>query len=62
VIVELIGHTTTHTGLRIQAELNPRAYPTDTKVSDAQLAAVCLHSDPFHGDWNYTITPQVSAK
>ena len=43
VIVELIGHTTTQTGLRIQAELNPTAYPTGTIVSDAALAAVCLH-------------------
>jgi len=57
VIVELIGHTTTQTGLRIQAELNTRPYPTGTKVSDAALDAVQLTPDPFHGDWNYTIAP-----
>lgn len=58
VIVELIGHTTTRKGLRIQAELNPRPYPTGTKVSDDALAAVQLERAAFHGDWNYTITPQ----
>ena len=58
VIVELIGHTTTQTGLRIQAELNPRAYPTGTIVSDADLAAVRLEPAAFHGNWNYTIAPQ----
>jgi hypothetical protein len=58
VIVELIGHTTTQTGLRIQAELNPRAYPTGTIVSDAELAAVHLEPAAFHGEWNYTIAPR----
>jgi hypothetical protein len=57
VIVEVIGHTTTAKGLRIQAELNPGTYPTGTEVSDAELAAVRLERDPFHGDWNYTIAP-----
>jgi len=58
VIVELIGHTTTQTGLRIQAELNQQSYPTGTVVSDATLAAVRLERAAFHGDWNYTIAPQ----
>ena len=57
VIVELIGHTTTAKGLRVQAELNPRPYPTGTKVSDAALDAVQLTPAAFHGDWNYTIAP-----
>ena len=58
VIVNLIGHTTTRRGLRVQADLNTRAYPTGTKVSDASLAAVRLQPGAFHGNWNYTITPQ----
>ncbi len=58
VIVELIGHTTTATGLRIQAELNPGTYPTGIQVSEAELATVHLQRDSFHGDWNYTIAPQ----
>lgn len=58
VIVELIGHTTTQTGLRIQAELNPGLYPTGLTVSDDELAVVRLEPAAFHGNWNYIITPQ----
>jgi Rhodopirellula transposase DDE domain len=58
VVVELIGHTATAAGLRIQAELDGNAYPTGIKVSDAELAAVRIKKDSFHGDWNYTILPR----
>ncbi len=58
VIVELIGATTTASGLRVQAELDPGAYPTKVKVSDAELARVQLAPHAFHGEWNYTITPR----
>jgi Rhodopirellula transposase DDE domain len=34
VIVELIGATTTHTGLRVRAELDRGRYPLGVKVSD----------------------------
>lgn len=60
--MELIGHTTTQPGLCIQAELNSRLYPTGTVVSDADLAAVRLQPDAFHGNWNYTITPRQGSK
>jgi hypothetical protein len=58
VIVNLIGHTRTQTGLTIRAELDRETYPTGVQVSDAELAAVCLQRDEFHGDWNYTISPR----
>ena len=57
VIVELIGATTTASGLRVQAELDPGTYPTRVKVSDAELERVRLVPHAFHGEWNYTITP-----
>ena len=60
VIVELIGATTTAGGLRVQAELDPGAYPTKVKVSDAELARVHLTPHAFHGEWNYTVTPRPS--
>jgi hypothetical protein len=60
VIVDLIGHTTTEQGLRIQAALDTGCYPKGIKVSDQELAHVCLEKDDFHGDWNYTITPRQS--
>lgn len=58
VIVELIGATTTTTGLRVQAERDTATYPTKVKVSDTELASVCVTSHEFHGEWNYTISPQ----
>ncbi len=57
VVVDLIGATTTRTGLRVQAELDSAAYPTNVKVADAELAAVRLMPHPFHGEWNYIVAP-----
>jgi hypothetical protein len=57
VIVELIGATTTQTGLRVHAELDRGRYPLGVKVSDEELAAVSLARHAFHGEWNYTIQP-----
>ena len=56
VIVDLIGKTTTRTGLKVQAELDRGSYPTGVKVADAELAAVPLTRHDWHGEWNYTIT------
>jgi transposase len=58
IIVNLIGDTTTKEGLRIQAELDTGLYKTGIKVSEEQLAKVQLQRATFHGEWNYTITPQ----
>lgn len=54
-IVNLIGATTSDTGLRVQAELDAEFYPTKVRVSDDQMAAVHLYPHYFHGEWNYTI-------
>ena len=56
-IISLIGATTTRTGLAVHARLDERSYPKGIKVTDAQLAAVNLHGDSFHPEWNYTIKP-----
>ena len=56
-IVQLIATTTTDTGLKVRALLDEAKYPKGIKVSDAQLAAVNLTRHTFHGDWNYTISP-----
>jgi transposase len=60
VIVSLIANTTTTTGLRIRAELDPTPYPTGLKVSDAELAGVQIQRETFHGEWNYGIAPRAS--
>ncbi len=57
VIINLIAHTTTGKGLRIQAELDTGIYPTGLKVSKKQLAEVNLQRHNFHGEWNYRIIP-----
>ncbi|MDT5069983.1 MAG: hypothetical protein QOI48_3895 [Solirubrobacteraceae bacterium] len=57
VILNLIAATTTKTGLTVYARLDDRDYPKGIEISDADLAAVNLRPDDFHGDWNYTITP-----
>ena len=56
-VVNLIGSTTTKAGLHIEAELDSNTYETGIEVSDEELAAIHIKKDTFHGDWNYTITP-----
>jgi hypothetical protein len=58
VVVNLIGSTTTATGLTIQAELDENEYPIGTKVTDEDLAGLCIKRNKFHGEWNYTILPK----
>jgi len=58
VIVNLIAATTTKTGLRVRAELDPAKYPKGVKVSDKEVAAIRLERDKFHGEWNYAILPR----
>ena len=58
VIVDLIGSTTTETGLTVRCELDPKAYPKGIVVSDRDMATINVLCDQFHGDWNYTIRPR----
>ena len=55
VIVNLIGSTTTQSGLVINAELDTNLYPKGIRISDEELEAVNLTKASFHGEWNYTI-------
>ena len=57
-IVELIGATTTKTGLKIECALDPRTYEKGIKISDAEMATLNLTGDDFHPEWNYTIEPR----
>jgi hypothetical protein len=57
VIVNLIAATTTKTGLRLRAEIDPGKYPKGVKISDKQVATIRLERDQFHEEWNYTILP-----
>jgi hypothetical protein len=57
VILQLISATTTKTGLTVRCELDPGQYPKGIVVSDAEMAAINIKRAEFHGEWNYTISP-----
>ena len=59
-IVNLIGSTTTRTGLTINAELDVNLYEKGIHVSDAELEKVNLTKATFHGEWNYSISTNCS--
>ena len=59
-VVDRIGNTRTAAGLQVQAELDAGEYPTGVKVTEAQMDAIALVPDAFHGDWNYKLVPRRS--
>ena len=58
VVVNLIGSTTTKTGLTVRAALDTNRYETGRTVTDQQLAKINCTPADFHGEWNYTIRPR----
>ena len=58
VIVNLIGNTTTKTGLRIQTGLDSQIYPTGIEVPDEVMEGLNMERSEFHGEWNYRILPR----
>jgi hypothetical protein len=46
--------------LRVKAEVDTKRYPTGIKVTDEQLQEVHLRRAEFHGEWNYSISPEAS--
>jgi transposase len=60
VIVNLIGNTTTKTGLRIQADLDRQTYQTGIHISEKDVEKLNLEKSEFHGEWNYRILPRLN--
>ena len=58
-IVELIGATTTKTGLKVECALDTRIYEKGVKVSAAEMAALNIVGEDFHPEWNYAINPRL---
>ena len=58
VILRLIAATTTTAGLTVESYLDTNTYPAGVKVTDAQMDSLAIQRDPFHGEWNYTISPR----
>ena len=59
-ILNLISSTTTRTGLTVRAEIDLNEYPKGIKVSDAQMRMIDISRHEFHGEWNYTLSPQTT--
>ena len=57
-IVDLIGRTRTVAGLRVKAKLDKRKYPTGEALAKAEMDAMSLLRNEFHGDWNYELRPR----
>ena len=60
VAVNLIGATTTRTGLRVRSGLDTGLYPAGRTVSDGELDALYLRREPFHSEWNYSLLPRAT--
>jgi hypothetical protein len=58
VVVNLIGHTTTKTGLEIRSALDENRYQTGREITDEQMDDLAIKREKFHGEWNYTIKPR----
>src|SRR4249920_2081811 len=57
IIVDLIGATSTATGLTVRAELDTRTYPTGIRYTKKQVDALPIIRQDFHGEWNYCVSP-----
>lgn len=55
VVVNLIGNTTTKTGLEIKAKIDENTYEKGLKVTKDELETLDITKDEFHGEWNYKI-------
>jgi len=61
-IVELIGNTTTTTGLKVKVIVDNKKYEIGRKISDKEFAKINVKKYKFHGEWNYIIRPNFNVK
>lgn len=61
-IVNLIGNTTTRTGLKVHAQLDLDTYQVGIKITEAEIAQMHIVRSDFHGEWNYTIFPRMKPR
>lgn len=58
-VVNLIGNTTTETGLTVMAVLDENEYEKGKEVTEEEIASLNIKGDAFHPEWNYTISPRI---
>ena len=59
VIINLIGNTTSRTGLKVYAMEDHNTYQTKRKITDQQLNALNITRNDTLAKWNYTIKPEL---
>lgn len=59
VIISLIGATTTTKGLTVRANLDEKIYLPGVKPSEQEMQQLNILRNDFHGEWNYTISPNL---
>jgi hypothetical protein len=57
VIVQLIAATKTETGLQVCCDIDANLYPKGIQVTDEEMDTINIIREDFHGEWNYTISP-----
>ncbi len=57
-VINLIASTKTKTGLQVKARLDKKTYERGIKVPKKELDLINIKRDKFHGEWNYSISPQ----
>ena len=58
IIVNYIASTKTTKGLKVACEIDDNEYATGVEISDKQMDELCIYKNEFHGEWNYSISPQ----
>jgi hypothetical protein len=59
VMINLIKSAKTKTGLQVDAILDENFYSKGIKISDEEMNNLNLIRNNFHGEWNYSIEPQI---
>lgn len=58
-VVQLIGNVKTKKGLSVISKLDENTYEKGKKISKEQMDKINLKANRFHGEWNYSISPNM---
>jgi hypothetical protein len=58
-VIDLIGSTTTNTGLKLKCIKDDNKYEIGKKVSDDDFSKINIERDDKFPDWNYIISPLI---
>jgi hypothetical protein len=59
-MINLIKSAKTKTGLQVDAILDENIYSKGIKISNEEMNNLNIIRNTFHGEWNYSIEPQIS--